>query len=183
MAMWVLTPPFYTSADRIGVGILSDLCWVRLLALLQEGKRPAGLLRVLEPNGFSSFVVQTIGYKYVFISTLPTIYLPHETNLIQVIAALSGVLAILSIPFMHETYAPVIRMRRDLASGDPERIKNARRYLGPEVQQLGRWKFLWTNLSRPVVLLTRSLICFVLSLYMALLYGIYYLMFATFSGP
>ena len=84
---------------------------------------------------------------------------------------------------MHETYAPVIRMRRDLASGDPERIKNARRYLGPEVQRLGRWKFLWTNLSRPVVLLTRSLICFVLSLYMALLYGIYYLMFATFSGP
>ena len=82
MAMWVLTPPFHTSADRIGVGILSDLCWVRLLALLQEGKRPAGLLRVLEPNGFSSFVVQTIGYKYVFISTLPTIYLPHEANFV-----------------------------------------------------------------------------------------------------
>jgi len=83
---------------------------------------------------------------------------------------------------MRETYAPVVRMRCEKASGDPEKAKNARRHLGPEVLQLGQWKFLWTNLSRPVILLTHSLICFVLSLYMALIYGIYYLMFATFSG-
>jgi len=82
---------------------------------------------------------------------------------------------------MRETYAPVVRMRYEKASGDPEKAKNARRHLGPEVQ-LGQWKFLWINLSRPVILLTHSLICFVLSLYMALIYGIYYLMFATFSG-
>ena len=82
---------------------------------------------------------------------------------------------------MHETYAPVIRMRRDLASGEPSKIRNARRHLGSNAQ-LGRWKCLWINLSRPVILLTRSFICFILSLYMALVYGIYYLMFATFSG-
>ena len=82
---------------------------------------------------------------------------------------------------MQESYAPVVRMRYDIASGDPEKAKNARRHLGPEVQ-LGQWKFLWTNLSRPAMLLTHSLICFVLSLYMAFIYGIYYLMFATFSG-
>ena len=99
----------------------------------------------------------------------------------QVIAGISGLLAVLSIPFMHETYAPVLRMKLDLASGEPNKVKNARRHLGQDLQ-LGRWKFLWTNLSRPIVLLTRSFICFVLSLYMALLYGIYYLMFATFSG-
>jgi len=110
------------------------------------------------------FIVQTIGYKYVFI----------------IIAGLCGILAALSIPFMDETYAPVIRMRRDIASGDPEKVRNARRHLGSDVQ-LGRWKFLWINLSRPVLLLTRSLICFTLSLYMALIYGIYYLMFATFT--
>jgi len=110
------------------------------------------------------YVVQSIGYKYVFI----------------IIAAMSGLLAVLSIPFMHETYAPVLRMKYDLASGDPEKAVNARRHLGAEVQ-LGQWKFLWNNLSRPVVLLTRSFICFVLSLYMALIYGIYYLMFATFT--
>lgn len=110
------------------------------------------------------FVVQTIGYKYVFI----------------IIAVISGLLAILSIPFMDETYAPVLHMKHDLASGDPEKASNARRHLGPEVQ-LGRWAYLWINLSRPLVLLTRSFICFVLSLYMALVYGIYYLIFATFS--
>lgn len=82
---------------------------------------------------------------------------------------------------MDETYAPVLRMKQDLVSDDPVKVRDARRHLGPEVQ-LGRWAYLWTNLSRPVVLLTRSFICFVLSLYMALIYGIYYLMFATFSG-
>jgi hypothetical protein len=82
---------------------------------------------------------------------------------------------------MDETYAPVIRMKCDLVSGDPEKARDARRHLGPDVQ-LGRWRFLWINLSRPVVLLTHSFICFVLSLYMALIYSIYYLMFATFSG-
>lgn len=87
----------------------------------------------------------------------------------------------LSIPFMDETYAPVIRMKYEMASGDPERARNARRHLGPDVQ-LSRWKFVWINLSRPVILLTCSFICFILSLYMALIYGIYYLMFATFSG-
>jgi hypothetical protein len=82
---------------------------------------------------------------------------------------------------MDETYAPVVRMRYDMASGDPEKAQNARRHLGPGVQ-LGRWKFVWINLSRPIILLTRSFICFILNLYMALIYGIYYLMFATFSG-
>ena len=82
---------------------------------------------------------------------------------------------------MDETYAPVVRMRYDKASGDPEKALNARRHLGPDVQ-LGQWKFLWINLSRPIILLTRSFICFILNLYMALIYGIYYLMFATFSG-
>ncbi|KAF9648485.1 multidrug resistance protein 4 [Thelephora ganbajun] len=110
------------------------------------------------------FVVQTIGYKYVFI----------------IIAAISGVLAVLSIPFMDETYAPVVRMKYDIASGDPEKARNARRHLGPDVE-LGRWKFLWVNLSRPVILLTHSFICFILNLYMALVCGIYFLMFATFS--
>ena len=125
--------------------------------------------------------MQSIGYKYVFISTWPTFYSHYDAHPTQVIAAISGFLAVLSIPFMDETYAPVLHMKHDLASGEPKKIRNARRHLGTDVQ-LGQWKFLWTNLSRPIILLTRSFICFVLSLYMALIYGIYYLMFATFSG-
>lgn len=117
----------------------------------------------------------------MFIGAWPTYSSRYEAHPTQVIAAISGLLAVLSIPFMHETYAPVLRMKYDLASGHPEKARNARRHLGSQLQ-LGRWEFLWVNLSRPVILLTRSFICFVLSLYMALIYGIYYLMFATFSG-
>jgi len=39
---------------------------------------------------------------------------------------------------------------------------------------------LWTNLTRPVVLLSTSFICFILSLFMALVYGFLYLLFTTF---
>ncbi|KAF7325718.1 hypothetical protein MKEN_00422100 [Mycena kentingensis (nom. inval.)] len=46
----------------------------------------------------------------------------------------------------------------------------------------GKLSFLWSNFSRPVYLLTHSFICFTLSLYMAFLYGIYYLFFVTFNG-
>lgn len=148
---------------------------------LPEGESSPNRFRILELNSRPSFVVQSIGYKYVFISTPPASYLRREANPIQVIAVLSGILAVLSIPFMDETYAPVVRVKYDMASDDPEKARNARRHLGPDVQ-LGGWGFLWINLSRPIMLLTRSFICFVLSLYMALIYGIYYLMFATFSG-
>jgi len=40
---------------------------------------------------------------------------------------------------------------------------------------------LWDNLARPITLLFQSTICFILSLYMAFMYGIFYLMFATFA--
>ncbi|KXN81467.1 hypothetical protein AN958_04548 [Leucoagaricus sp. SymC.cos] len=44
-----------------------------------------------------------------------------------------------------------------------------------------RFKYFVTNLGRPIVLLFRSFICFILSLYTALVYGIYYLLFSTFG--
>lgn len=39
---------------------------------------------------------------------------------------------------------------------------------------------MWVNMTRPFALLFGSFICFILSLYMGLVYGYYYLMFATF---
>lgn len=148
----------------LGAGSVADLFAERDRASAMAMYTLGPLLGPIIGPAAGGFVMQTIGYKYVFI----------------IIAAISGLLAVLSVPFMNETYAPVLRVKYDLDSGDPERAKNARRHLGPELQ-LGRGKFLWINLSRPVILLTRSFICFVLSLYMALIYGIYYLMFATFS--
>ncbi|KAG6916738.1 hypothetical protein DXG01_005558 [Tephrocybe rancida] len=108
------------------------------------------------------FIAQNVGVKWVFI----------------VIALLHGVAALLGIPLLKETYGPIIRLWRAKASGDPEAI--ARIYKIVDIHE-NSFGFLWENLTRPVVMLYRSFICFVLSLYMAFLYGIYYLMFATFS--
>lgn len=91
------------------------------------------------------FVAQTIGIQYVF----------------YLITGLCGVAAILAIPLLRETYAPVIRRRLGACGADLEKgVIN--------VQVQGRWIYLWVNLTRPVILLTRSFICFILSLYMAL---------------
>ncbi|KAF5344334.1 hypothetical protein D9758_013246 [Tetrapyrgos nigripes] len=107
------------------------------------------------------FIAQSVGPKWVFI----------------VIAALSGVSMLVGVPFLRETYAPVIRRRRAFASGDVEKARTLRGPMG----DMSRMQYLWINLSRPVILLFGSLICFLLSLYAAFIYGVYYLMFATFS--
>jgi MFS family permease len=109
------------------------------------------------------FIAQTVGVKWVFI----------------VIAICCAFVGMIGIPILKETYAPVIRMRKAAKSADPEKAAKAHPHL---VHEHGsKLHVLWVNLARPVTLLFRSLICFMLSLYMAFMYGIYYLMFATFS--
>ncbi|KDR80330.1 hypothetical protein GALMADRAFT_62622 [Galerina marginata CBS 339.88] len=109
------------------------------------------------------FIAQTIGVKWVFI----------------VIAICCAVTGMISIPLLKETYAPVIRMRKAAKNPDPE-IAKAHPHL---LQEHGsKLHVLWVNLSRPIVILSHSFICFILSLYMAFMYGIYYLMFATFAA-
>ncbi|KAG6849851.1 hypothetical protein H0H93_004345 [Arthromyces matolae] len=108
------------------------------------------------------FIAQTIGIKWVFI----------------VISILCAVASAIGIPLLKETYAPVIRLRRAKASGDPEAVSRVRKTANLAEKNMS---FLLDNLTRPLVMLSRSFICFILSLYMAFLYGIYYLMFATFA--
>ncbi|KAK7060842.1 hypothetical protein VNI00_000575 [Paramarasmius palmivorus] len=109
------------------------------------------------------FLAQTVGIKYVFI----------------VIASCCGLASLVGIPFLRETYAPVIRRKKAMRIQDPEkRLSSTAAPHG----DLTKSQYLWINLTRPVVLLTRSFICFILSLYMAFIYGIYYLMFATFAN-
>ncbi|KIJ70225.1 hypothetical protein HYDPIDRAFT_104912 [Hydnomerulius pinastri MD-312] len=108
------------------------------------------------------FIAQSVGIQYVF----------------YVIVGLCGAAAAVAIPLLRETYAPVIRLQRDKLAADPE--KAAATHPNLTLHHTSKLNYLWINLSRPVILLTRSFVCFVLSLYMALMYGIYYLMFATF---
>ncbi|KAK7466360.1 hypothetical protein VKT23_005087 [Stygiomarasmius scandens] len=107
------------------------------------------------------YLSQSVGVRYVFI----------------VIAATCALASLFGIPLLQETYAPVIKMRRDKKrKSDPEQATGA---LNPV--QMSKMRYLWLNLSRPIHLLFGSFICFILSLYMAFIYGIYYLMFATFA--
>ena len=64
-----------------------------------------------------------------------------------------------------ETYAPVIQLRRAKKSGDPEKAAKAHPHL--EQEYSSKMSILWVNLSRPITILFRSFICFILSLYMA----------------
>ena len=82
-------------------------------------------------------------------------------------AVLCGAVSIVSIPLLQETYAPVLRQRQVAKiGGDPEKV-----WVGEEIsalQENGKLHYIWLNLSRPIVLLSRSFICFVFGLYMAL---------------
>jgi MFS family permease len=93
------------------------------------------------------FITQSIGVEYVFI----------------IMSALCGVAALFSIPFLKETYAPVIRLHLEKSSPDSEKVAQALLHKGESI-----WRKLWLNLSRPVELLTHSFICFILSLYLAM---------------
>ncbi|EIN10549.1 multidrug resistance protein 4 [Punctularia strigosozonata HHB-11173 SS5] len=108
------------------------------------------------------YVAQNIGFPWVF----------------KIIACLCGLGAAIGIPFLRETYAPVIRMRLAARSGNPEEA--AKRHPHLQTQHGSKIHVLWLNLTRPFILLTRSYVCLLLSMYMGLNYGIYYLMFATF---
>jgi hypothetical protein len=96
------------------------------------------------------FIAQSIGVKYVFI----------------VVSVLNGIAALIGIPLLRETYAPVIRLRMALKSADPE--KAAREHPALAATHHSKLYILWINLSRPAIMLTCSFLCFILSLYMAL---------------
>jgi len=75
-------------------------------------------------------------------------------------------MALIGIPFLKETYAPVIRLRLAKNAADPEEA--ARQLPTVSSRKDSKWRIIWLNLRRPAYLLTHSLICFMLSLYMAL---------------
>ncbi len=84
----------------------------------------------------------------------------------HLLLVVSAVASIFGLPLLCETYAPVIRMRRALKNGDLEKAAE----LHPDLLQSSDSKLrtLWYNLYRPIEILCRSAICFMLSLYMAL---------------
>ncbi|KAG1779708.1 major facilitator superfamily domain-containing protein [Suillus placidus] len=153
-----------------GSGVISDLFLERerasAMALYSIGPMIGEPYLVLQCPAIGpvigGFIAESVGVQYVF----------------YVIAAISGVAAIIGIPLMKETYAPVVRLRLNAMALDPE--KTAVGYPVLTAHHTDKWAYLWASLKRPAILLTRSFICFILSLYMALMYGIYFLLFTTF---
>lgn len=96
------------------------------------------------------FIAQSIGVKWVFI----------------IVAILCAVAAAVGIPVLKETYAPIIRLRLAKKSADPE--KAAKQHPTLVAAHGSKLHLLWINLSRPIVILTHSFVCFILSLYMSL---------------
>ncbi|KAG1817711.1 multidrug resistance protein 4 [Suillus subaureus] len=143
----------------IGGGVVSDL--------FSECDRASCYFTLVSPGPvvgpvIGGFIAELAGIQYDF----------------YVVVAMCGVAAVIGIPFLRESYAPVIRLRRQKMTRDVE--KPTEKYPVLTAPHMNKWLYLWINLKRPVILLTRSFICFILSLYVALIYGIYYLMFATF---
>ncbi|KAF8512087.1 MFS general substrate transporter [Hysterangium stoloniferum] len=108
------------------------------------------------------FIVKTIGFKWIFI----------------VLTIVGAVGSLIAIPLLEETYAPVIKARlANIRTADVETAS------GTDVEvpvKPSLTETLRLNMARPFMLFTHSLICFILSLYMALIYGYLYLMFTTF---
>ncbi|EIM81804.1 MFS general substrate transporter [Stereum hirsutum FP-91666 SS1] len=105
------------------------------------------------------FLTETSGFKYIFV----------------LLVCLSGVFLLISIPLFRETYGPVILARSFRTPKDLENTSMA-------LNRRESIQNVWINVKRPFVLLARSFICFILSLYMATYAGIWYLMFTTFPG-
>ncbi|KAL2823232.1 MFS general substrate transporter [Aspergillus cavernicola] len=97
------------------------------------------------------------------------------------LAIFSGVLLLAIVFLLPETYAPLLLKKR----AENLRTITGRVYRTPlEVEETGKsasgLKTLSTAFSRPWILLFREPIVFLLSLYMAIIYGILYMLFAAY---
>ncbi|KAH6917753.1 multidrug resistance protein 4 [Coprinopsis sp. MPI-PUGE-AT-0042] len=109
------------------------------------------------------FIAQAAGIRWVFIT----------------IALICGAVGLYGVLFLRETYGPVIRYRRAERRGELEMFGKVYPHL---VASHGNaMQVLWNNLARPVQILCTSFICFILSFYVAVMYGVFFLMFATFA--
>ncbi|KAJ7771073.1 major facilitator superfamily domain-containing protein, partial [Mycena maculata] len=146
-----------------GGGVISDLFSERDRAAAMAIYSLGPLIGPVVGPIVGGFVTEKIGVKYVFI----------------IVATLAGVSSVVGIPLLRETYSPILRLSKAKKTADPEKAAEAHPVLLRE--HTSKLHYLWINLSRPATLLFGSLICFMLSLYMAFMYGIYYLMFTTFD--
>jgi len=152
-----------STSQACGGGVIADLFDPNSRALAMALYSVGPLLGPVLGPIVGGYLVQAVGIKWIFI----------------VISAFAGAIALVALPLLRETYAPLLLLRRLQRVGDPERHSSVQTSLPSTTNE--KIQIIWLNLSRPVVLLFTNFICFVLALYMAFVTGIYYLMFTTFG--
>jgi predicted MFS family arabinose efflux permease len=95
-------------------------------------------------------MAESVGWRYIFVF----------------VSGLATVASVVGMLLYRETYAPVIRLRILQETRAAGKVPEAQSHL-PQAHRK-RLNFLFTNLGRPFMLLTRSIVCFALSAYMAL---------------
>ncbi|KAH8922957.1 MFS general substrate transporter [Atractiella rhizophila] len=148
----------------IGGGTISDL-WdeksrAGAMAVYAMGPLLGGVIGPIA----GGYITQGVGVKWTFV----------------VVSGASAIAAVIGVIFLSETYAPVIRMRIAKREGKMEQFVKA--YPEFSIDKEDKLRLFWVNISRPVVLLFGNFVCFLLSTYMAFMYGIFYLMFTTFGS-
>jgi predicted MFS family arabinose efflux permease len=95
-------------------------------------------------------MAETVGWRYLFV----------------LVACLSAVASVVGALLYRETYAPVVRLRILQGTRATGEVSKTQSHI-PQAHG-NRLNYLFTNFQRPFILLTRSIVCFALSTYMAL---------------
>ena len=95
------------------------------------------------------FMVQTIGFQWIF----------------KLLSILAGVSSIIALPILEETFAPVLKEKL-AKKWQAEGNEKGQRFIVPQRPAFS--ETILTDIQRPFILLTRSLICFMLSFYVAM---------------
>ncbi|OOF99641.1 hypothetical protein ASPCADRAFT_503632 [Aspergillus carbonarius ITEM 5010] len=111
---------------------------------------------------FGGFIVQNVGWRW-------TIWLE---------AILGGVIAIASLIFLRETYAPTLLQRK----AKKLQKETGRHYRTEYDTDKTLGQIIWVSLSRPVKFLCLSPIVLIVSLYSSVTYSYMYILFTTFTG-
>ena len=114
------------------------------------------------------FIAQAGGIRWVFIAIARrwSSFLACSLFTLSLsLLVICGVASLYGLPFLRETYGPVIRYRRAKQQGELEKFGQMYPHL--VAARGSATRVLWENLTRPIQLLFKSLICFLLSFYMA----------------
>eukprot|EP01114_Cavostelium_apophysatum_P018837 TRINITY_DN5918_c0_g1_i1.p1 TRINITY_DN5918_c0_g1~~TRINITY_DN5918_c0_g1_i1.p1 ORF type:complete len:534 (+),score=74.70 TRINITY_DN5918_c0_g1_i1:173-1774(+) len=155
-----------SAAISIGGGVIGDMFDAeqrgKALAIYSMGPLIGPIFGPIA----GGFITQYIGWRWIF----------------YIISMICAVVNVLGVIWLHETFAPVLlqRKRNRLAkeTGNKELITE----LEAKQKKISLGRLLMINLKRPFAMLFTSLIVFMLSLYMGIIYGILYLMFTTFPS-